>query len=186
MAHDDEQTDVTIRAGDREVHTTLEGLQRAGQRALGIGASEPEGHQLSDEVRTIALAVIGSDPRFAHVSRFRMGYALVWGKEPEGRGGIHVLAKAQKAPALWADLGEYDAVIVANEKAWRHLTTGQRTALVAHELCHIGENNDGRLTMLEHDIEEFAWIARRYGQWHSGLEHFAEQLGLGLSEQAEP
>lgn len=181
MSRQDEDPEVTIEAGGRKVHTTLAGLQRAGKLAMGDEA--PEGYVLSDEVASIAHVVINENPRFRHIEDFRVGYALRWGVEPEGRGGMHVLAKAVKAPELWATLGEFDAVLWANEMAWRHLTAGQRAALVAHELCHIGMTDKGALTMLEHDIEEFAWVARRYGQWHSGLEHFAEQLGLGLAEK---
>jgi putative metallopeptidase len=178
----DDDPEVTIEAGGRKVHTTLGGLERAAQR-LELGDSEPEGHQLSDEVADVANRVINSDARFSHIpgENIRMAYVLVWGKEPEGRGGIHVLAKAVKAPPLWRDLGDYDVAIVANQKVWARLPERAREALVAHELNHVGGRNDsGTVVLLEHDIEEFAWVVRKYGQWHSGLEHFAEQLGLGL------
>ena len=142
---------------------------------------EAEGYTLSPDVANVAGRVIAAEPRFDHIPDYRMGYFLQVGKKPEGKGGLHVLAKAVKAPTLWRDAGEYDAVVWANQMAWEHLTERQRDALITHELCHIGQRNEqGNLVMLEHDIEEFAWVVRTYGQWHSGLEFFAEQLGLGL------
>ncbi len=183
---DERDTEVTIEAGGRKVHTTLRALAGGQLGKPQLGDTEPTGYILSDEVKGIALAVAGTEPRFAHITDdLRVGYALRWGVKPEGKGGIHVLAKAVKAPELWSDLGEYDVVLWANQQAWQHLTAGQRAALMAHELCHIGVTDDGRVQLLEHDIEEFAWVARRFGQWHSGLEFFAEQLGLGLAEKAK-
>lgn len=142
-----------------------------------------EGYQLSGEVEEIAHRLINREARFQHIDRERivMGYALQTGKKPEGKGGLHVLAKAVKAPALWRDLGSFEVVIWANELAWTGMPERAREALIAHELSHVGERTEsGAVYMLEHDIEEFAWVVRTYGQWHSGLEHFAEQLGLGI------
>lgn len=148
---------------------------------LALGDQQPEGYLLSEEVREVAERVIASDPRFNLCTGITIGYALQCGSDPAATGGLHALAKCVKAPPLWRDLGTYELVIWAVEKAWRHLNSQQREALVAHELSHIGGRNDsGNVVLLEHDIEEFAWVVRRYGQWHSGLEHFAEQLGLGL------
>jgi hypothetical protein len=155
-----------------------------------IQVTEQTSYVLSDEVGGIALGLIREHPRFAHLDpkrnpAHRIGFALQMGKKPEGRGGIHVLAKAVKAPALWQHLSEFDAVVWANGMAWALLTEGQRSALIAHELCHLGENDKGGIEMLEHDVEEFAWVARKFGQWHPGLEQFAEQLGLNLKASDE-
>lgn len=181
---------VSITAGGRTVRTTsdrigsdpaVRRIVEAGVKAA-LGDEEPEGYMLAEGVGAVAQEVIDSDPRFAHINGLRVGWALLWGKQPEGKGGIHLLARAVKAPALWAQLGEYDVVVWANEMAWRRLSSAGRHALLAHELCHIGLTDKGTVTLLDHDIEEFAWVARRYGQWHSGLEYFAEQMGLGLAE----
>jgi hypothetical protein len=146
---------------------------------------ESTSYQLSGEVEAVALRLIREHARFAHLDprrepSHRVGFALQVGKKPEGKGGLHVLAKAVKAPELWRFLGEYDAVVWANQQAWVLLSEEQRSALIAHELCHLGENEKGGIEMLEHDVEEFAWVARQYGQWHPGLEQFAEQLALRL------
>jgi hypothetical protein len=180
-----QEPEITIEAGGRKVHTTMEELERAGRRlAFGEVGPEQEGYVLSDEVGNVARHLIRTEPRYSHIADMEVGYALQVGKKPEGKGGLHVLARAVKAPTLWASLGEWEVVVWANKLAWDHLSERQREALVAHELSHIGPRGEsGKIAMLEHDIEEFAWVVRQYGQWHSGLEHFAEQLGLGLQQQ---
>lgn len=140
-----------------------------------------EGYELSDEVKAIIVRLVEREARFGHIADYRLAGVLQVGKKPEGKGGLHVLAKAVKAPTLWRDLGQYDVVVWANQMAWQRLSERQREALIAHELSHIGTPNEaGQVVMWEHDIEEFGWVVRTYGQWHSGLEFFAEQLGLGL------
>lgn len=151
---------------------------------LGQEPPQAEGYVLSGEVATIVRRLVEGEDRFAHLEDMAVGCAMQVGKKPEGRGGLHLLARAIKAPALWRDLGEFEVVLWVNAMAWEHLSERQREALVAHELNHVGQRNEqGNVVMLEHDIEEFAWVARTYGQWHSGLEHFAEQLGLGLRRE---
>lgn len=193
MTEQNDDNVVEITAGGRTVRgnqaKVLGALAAAGAPAFGELAPEGEGYRLSDEVKAVVTAVL-RQKRFEHVltERVRLGCALQVGKKPEGKGGMHVLARAVKAPALWRDLGDFEVVLWANEEAWQHLAERQREALIAHELCHVGMRNDkGTVTMLEHDIEEFGWVVREYGQWHQGLAFFAEQLGLGLEPgQAAP
>lgn len=175
----------------RTMEEALERLRQAGSGNLGeqrmkarqgLGeATAPEGYLLSDEVKAIAERVIASDPRFSICTGIVIGYALQWDQDPAAKGGLHAIAKCVKAPPMWRDLGLYEVVIFAVERAWKHLSERSREALLAHELSHVGGRNDvGNVVLLDHDIEEFAWVVGRYGQWHPGLEHFAEQLGLGL------
>ena len=157
-----------------EIEDAVRGVAQAVMGSQG----RREGYVLSDEVKDVADALIGKTVRFERLADQRIGFAMLHGKKPEGKGGIHVLAKAVKAPALWRDLGRYDAIVWVNAMAWAVLPDRAREALVAHELCHLGVNQKGLLDLYDHDIEEFAWVVRTYGQWHTGLEQFAEQLGL--------
>lgn len=158
--------------------------QVPGLPEFGQAAPEREGYVPSAEVGKVGEMLIRRETRFSELADIRIGFALQVGKKPEGKGGMHVFARAVKAPTLWRDLGDFEVVVWANQLAWEHLTERQREALIAHELNHVGGRNEqGNVVMLEHDIEEFAWVVREYGQWHSGLEFFAEQLGLGLTRQ---
>lgn len=189
-----DSTTVEVSLGDRVLTLTHDALERAAKGSIGqrrqqaqlaLGDTMPEGYLLSDEVAAVARRVIDSDPRFAVCNAISIGYALQWGEDPASKGGLHALAKCQKAPPLWRDLGVFEVVVWAVEKAWRHLGERQREALIAHELSHIaGRNDAGNVVLADHDIEEFAYVVGKYGQWHPGLEHFAEQLGLGLEAAA--
>lgn len=204
MSQRDDDTQVTITGPDgREVRlgSNLDealrrldavakgsiGERRARSKALLEGTTMPDGFLLSDEVRDIAQRVIDSDPRFDVTTGIAIGYALQWDQDPAAKGGLHAIAKCVKAPPLWRDLGQHEVIIFAVQRAWQHLGQKQREALVAHELSHIGGRNDsGSVVLLDHDIEEFAWVVKRYGQWHPALENFAEQLGLGLDAAKAP
>jgi hypothetical protein len=64
----------------------------------------------------------------------------------------------------------------------------QRVALVDHELCHFGREEDDKgnrsWVLVSHDIEEFKGIVERWGLWRPDLVVFsgavvhAHQLGL--------
>lgn len=67
--------------------------------------------------------------------------------------------------------------ITIHLEAWCKLLASQKKALVDHELCHcfmeFDENNEPKLSMRGHDIEEFADIVARHGLWKQDLEDFA-------------
>lgn len=187
MSNDDNVVEIT--AGGRKVRTTLGDLGRAAKAAAPeFGKAEPTGFVVSDEVAAVAAAVIAGDPRFrdvdqAHGGLYRVGYALLWGEDPESQGGLHAWAKCIKAPRVWANLGPLDLVVMVNQRVWAHLSEQQRKAIVTHELLHVGVGETGP-KMLDHDIEEFAMVARQYGPWSPMLANFVEQLRLGLPAPA--
>ena len=56
---------------------------------------------------------------------------------------------------------------------WDEATPAARRALVDHELCHFDVDEDGVLSLLAHDVEEFAAVVARHGIWSPDLEAFA-------------
>lgn len=73
-------------------------------------------------------------------------------------------------------------VIEVYEPCWDRLTAAGQEALVDHELCHLGwqENSKGvmRRVIRGHSVEEFNEIVRRHGLWKPDLKEFAKQLTL--------
>lgn len=59
---------------------------------------------------------------------------------------------------------------------WKHLDDNQREALVDHELCHFGlsfnDEGERKLSIIPHDVEEFASVVRRHGLWRVDVEQF--------------
>jgi hypothetical protein len=64
--------------------------------------------------------------------------------------------------------------------AWDAYTDFQRVALLDHELCHCGveEDEEGtkKMKLIPHDIEDFEAIATRYGEWDERVSRFARAL----------
>lgn len=91
-------------------------------------------------------------------------------------------AKASRAGAKLEFLAEVDFLIEVNWTSWRHLSAEQRIALMDHELCHCGRDLEKeKYVLVEHDIEEFGSIVRRWGLWHHQLAKF----GKAVKEQLE-
>lgn len=121
--------------------------------------------------------------------------------------GKIVLGKARKIGGLNAhlvglsrrdDLGDEPAdffVIEIAHKAWEALSEPQRVALVDHELCHFDveipddEDQDRKLIMRGHDLEEFQEVVERHGLWQPDLRTFAKtasvQLALAIDDEEE-
>lgn len=106
---------------------------------------------------------------FAHLHEARVQF--LW-KAAGGRSkGNLTMGKCQKPSGLLAHFSMQDFIvwIAADNVRYRAFTERQIEALVFHELCHAGwqedENNeqDGRWTIEGHDIEEFSAVIRRYG-----------------------
>lgn len=59
------------------------------------------------------------------------------------------------------------------EEEWDEASRSERIALVDHELCHMGVDEDGRLFIRGHDLEEFIDVVRRHGLWREDVAEFA-------------
>lgn len=58
---------------------------------------------------------------------------------------------------------------IAREE-WDAASEDERAALVDHELCHMRVDDEGALSIVGHDVEEFAAVASRHGAWSLGLQ----------------
>ena len=93
--------------------------------------------------------------------------------------GMVTWAKIKKASPIEFCLSGADVILVVNEEVWRDLTRKQRIALLDHEFCHVTwDQDDGKLAMIGHDLEEFNAVVRRHGSWRDSIELFGEQLEL--------
>jgi Putative phage metallopeptidase len=58
--------------------------------------------------------------------------------------------------------------------------------LLYHELCHFLEDENGKLTMVGHDIEEFYSVIKHYGDWNKEINTIQQmQLNFELQKQNE-
>lgn len=112
-----------------------------------------------------------------------------------------VLGKARKVSGLNAYLAtpadevgfddeavEFFVIEIA-EDCWRDLNHEQRIALVDHELCHLAiefdDDEQVKLVMRSHDLEEFREIVERHGLWKPDLTEFADSVAKAVQAQFE-
>lgn len=88
------------------------------------------------------------------------------------------LASEDEYPTTWlADEQEDDGraepffVMVVAEPLWRDLDPSQQKALMDHELCHMGRDEETeKLSIRGHFIEEFPEVIKRHGLWRREVE----------------
>lgn len=105
---------------------------------------------------------------------------LFTSKNMRAKGGAVVLANVRLLDPLARFISRdgtatdgYDALVLVNQASWPALAPAQRRALIDHELCHLVRDDEGRLGLVGHDLEEFAVIVRRHGLWAPDIRHFA-------------
>ena len=140
----------------------------------------PITYQTSDAISSVAATLFARfEVHFNDLRQFRIAYVMVQGgREPQRDRIDGVWARFVKVPPLWKDLTGYDAVVWIREAVWKHLDEKQREALVAHELSHGGMSEKGALIVQRHDLEDFAFVARHWGDWHEGVALYGKQLSL--------
>jgi Putative phage metallopeptidase len=74
----------------------------------------------------------------------------------------------------------WDVCITIDKEFWDKYPES-REALVFHELCHLFINDQGEVTLVNHDIEEFHAVLNKYGDWMGELGGKAMQLKLELA-----
>lgn len=107
------------------------------------------------------------------------------------KGNRYNVAKFRKVTTLYRTLlGEHeqvDYVIEVGLDQWERLEARQRRIVLDHELCHgAGQDENGKWTVVGHDLEEFCQIVRRYGKWSPDVELFVDavaQLPLAFAKE---
>jgi hypothetical protein len=102
----------------------------------------------------------------------RIGF-LFREEAPVSNGRI-TFGKAKKVSDQDKTLLDLDFIIWLAEDEFSRMTGSQRRALIDHELCHCYMDNDGKITMRKHDVEEFHCILERHGFWWPGSTTTAE------------
>ena len=92
------------------------------------------------------------------------------------KGGSPVLGKTSKAPAIIKVLGEadYEFVIELGADCWNMLTPEQKIALLDHQLCFIGGEEDPKTAEMKYylttpDVFYFSQEIERHGSWRPDL-----------------
>jgi hypothetical protein len=145
--------------------------QKLGQTLLiPAMTSWPEGVPLmtAPEVEAVARPLIGA----FHPGLANAQIAFLFREDMQTRERA-VWGKAMKASARLKLFGKMDFTIDINWTVWSGLGIHARAALVDHELQHCYLEDDGRATMIGHDLEEFVTTVQRWGLWRPSIELMA-------------
>lgn len=138
----------------------------------------------ADEVKQIAEELI---PKYhSHLEECKVRIDYVFISKTPSKGGKDVWGTCRKITNLNAHLaGEEEPffVITISEPVWNVLPPDKKIVLVDHELCHAWaefdddeDNPDAvKLSILPHNVEEFAAIIRRHGLWSEDVKSFVEE-----------
>jgi hypothetical protein len=90
------------------------------------------------------------------------------------RGGRPVAGNVYKMTGKWEYLTGKDLAVEVALEVWNDLEPHQRLALVDHLLTRIvgeesEENGEMKYKIVLPEVQEFAEIAERHGQWNEGL-----------------
>ena len=105
------------------------------------------------------------------------GDHTVWGRAHKVTGMKAMLATADAENSNGCDF----FIIEIAYDIWRLLSPAQRTALVDHEMCHLGvevlESGAHKLVLRNHDVEEFVDVVSRHGLWRPILADLVSAAG---------
>jgi hypothetical protein len=102
----------------------------------------------------------------------------------------HTIAKVTKASPLWRCLTDRHLVIQFREAFWKAFRDEQRRAVLHHELTHIevevDEQHRLKVSLREHDVEDFTRTIRRFGPVLPGRAGFMKAFLDWQHEQDRP
>lgn len=121
------------------------------------------------EVKVIADEIIKA--HHPHLEDEEIDY--VFRDKAANKGSKTILGMARKMRGLVSflsrDTTDTFFVMEIALDTWKTLTDEQKNALVDHELCHFGVDDEGNRFIIPHDLEEFAVIIERHGIWSQGI-----------------
>jgi hypothetical protein len=147
-----------------------------------------------DEIQESIRTLVGE--AHPHLADIVDDVIVIFREKASKKGGAPVLGKTGKAPALLSLLGErqYKFILELGADTWANLDGDQRQALLDHQLCYIGgeedeKSGDMKYHLNEPDICYFSEEIDRRGHWRPDLtppeEEKEETQELSKSEQID-
>jgi len=128
------------------------------------------GEDIQESIRTL----VGE--AHPHLADIVDDIIVIFREKASKKGGIPVLGKTGKAPALLSLLGErqYKFIVELGADTWTDLDEAQRLALLDHQLCYIGGEEDEKTCEMKYhlnepDISYFSGEVERRGHWRPDL-----------------
>ena len=123
-----------------------------------------------------------------HLADIMDEIVVIFKEKCSRKGGIPILGKTSKAPAILSVLGDhaYEFVIELGADCWNQLNEEQRLALLDHQLCFIGGEEDDKTGEMKYylttpDVFYFSDEIDRHGHWRPDLTPKEEETEEGDS-----
>lgn len=185
------KTTLTLITSDgQKATTTLEDMKRLTD--VMVARIDKDKYSLAPEVEEVARELIRSTDRFRHLVDARIAFVFRNTKRMDewtSKGDI-VMGRAYVNDERQRFLSGIDLQVVINRRVWELSSPKQREALVAHELCHFelrepDKYGNPRWGLVNHDLEEFTYIVRKYGVWDESLRRFMAAYQDGETERQQ-
>lgn len=106
--------------------------------------------------------------------------------------GGTVLASIMRPSKTTHYLTKLDYIVTIAQQEWSRANRARRLAVLDHEFCHAGEDDNGNWTILPHDVQEFVAVIDRHGLWKADLQALGEAVKSaqdrlpGIVEEKQP
>jgi hypothetical protein len=101
---------------------------------------------------------------------------VIFKEKASRKGGRPILGKTSKAPSILSVLGDhaYEFVIELGADCWNNLKENERLALLDHQLCFIGGEEDDKTGEMKYylttpDVYYFSEEVDRNGSWREEI-----------------
>ena len=138
-------------------------------------------YEESTNLKNLAESLIGDH----HENLKVLSIAYEFRDEASISNGKVIAGKCIRVDDRNLTLHGYDVIIELAKDVWDQATDKYKTAIMDHELSHIGirfeedgepsrdpSSNRIKVFLKHHDIEEFASVLERYGDYHADLREF--------------
>lgn len=127
------------------------------------------------ELERLAGAVLGEFSEFRSLARAvtdrAVSIAFVFETKPfdptKDEMKPHIVAKVTKASPLWRCVSGHELVVQFRQAFWDVFDVAQRRAVLHHEFSHVevavNEQDEVKLSLREHDVEDFTRTMRVFG-----------------------
>lgn len=114
----------------------------------------------AEDLKLIGQKVISMFDKFENLEDINIAY--LWSDKQKKKGTNTVYGDCEKVSDKHKALSGYDFCITFYADA-ENLNEETKEHLMEHELMHIGIDEDGKHSIVQHDLEDFKEIIDKYG-----------------------
>ena len=123
-------------------------------------------YKITNEYDHVLADLLQTEEELDYISECGVSVGIVASSQKKKKGNMLVHADCRKVQDIYKLYCPYDFIITVYERNILYFTDEQIRILLFHELLHIqvsGSGDDLKLSVKDHDINDFALIYKRYG-----------------------